>query len=47
VVPHPRLFERAFVVVPLRELAPSLVSEVQVAGAAGVVRELGTLESLR
>jgi 2-amino-4-hydroxy-6-hydroxymethyldihydropteridine diphosphokinase len=47
VVPHPRLFERAFVVVPLRELAPSLVSELQVAGAAGVVRELGTLKSLR
>ena len=46
-VPHPRLFERAFVVVPLRELAPELVSVERVASAAGAVRELGTLESLR
>ncbi len=46
-VPHPRLFERAFVLVPLRELAPELVSVERVASAAGAVRELGTLESLR
>jgi 2-amino-4-hydroxy-6-hydroxymethyldihydropteridine diphosphokinase len=46
-VPHPRLFERAFVLVPLRELAPGLVSEAQVAAGAGRVIELGTLESLR
>jgi 2-amino-4-hydroxy-6-hydroxymethyldihydropteridine diphosphokinase len=47
VVPHPRLYERAFVLVPLRELAPELVSDDQLALAAGAVRELGTLESLR
>jgi 2-amino-4-hydroxy-6-hydroxymethyldihydropteridine diphosphokinase len=46
-VPHARLFERAFVLVPLRELAPELVNDDQVALAVGAVREMGTLESLR
>jgi 2-amino-4-hydroxy-6-hydroxymethyldihydropteridine diphosphokinase len=27
VVPHPRMFERAFVLVPLRELAPELIPD--------------------
>lgn len=27
VVPHPRMFDRAFVLVPLRELAPDLIPE--------------------
>jgi 2-amino-4-hydroxy-6-hydroxymethyldihydropteridine diphosphokinase len=46
-LPHPRLFERAFVLRPLRELAPQLVTEEQLANAAGHVEELGTLSSLR
>ena len=46
-VPHPRLYERNFVLVPLRELAPELVDATQLELAVGTVRELGTLESLR
>lgn len=47
VLPHPRLYERAFVLVPLRELAPEMVSDEQLLAGAGRVVELGTLESLR
>ena len=46
-VPHPRLYERSFVLIPLRELAPELVSEQQLHRGVGNVVELGTLESLR
>ncbi|MBE7368514.1 2-amino-4-hydroxy-6-hydroxymethyldihydropteridine diphosphokinase [Ramlibacter pallidus] len=34
-VPHPRLRERAFVLLPLRELAPHLVSDADLAAVAG------------
>lgn len=47
IVPHPLLFARAFVLRPLRELAPGLVSQAQVDAGEGRVVELGTLESLR
>jgi 2-amino-4-hydroxy-6-hydroxymethyldihydropteridine diphosphokinase len=46
-VPHPRLFERNFVLVPLHELAPELVSDEQLLAGTGLVVALGTLESLR
>jgi 2-amino-4-hydroxy-6-hydroxymethyldihydropteridine diphosphokinase len=42
-VPHPRLWDRRFVVQPLADLAPDLVSSSQLAGAGGRVERVGRL----
>ncbi len=43
-VPHPRMWERRFVLAPLRELAPDLVSEEMEISSGGEVLVLGTLK---
>ena len=46
VVPHPRIYERNFVVEPLREIAPDIVDEERARHATGRVAKTGPFPTI-